>query len=45
MLENIQTARQSNASRLLPVSVFHEATQQRLSLTKFLKTEEKSTVF
>jgi hypothetical protein len=40
-LESIQTARNSNLTRL---SVFYEATQQKLALTKFISKEEKSTV-
>jgi hypothetical protein len=44
-IENLQIARQMNASlkpRLL--SVFREATQQKLSIKKFIATEENITV-
>lgn len=43
-LQTIQEARGSSFSRLLPLSVFHEATQQRLALSKFIANEEKLTV-
>ena len=45
VLENLQTSRSQNRAIKIPkLSVFHEATQQKLALKKFISKEENSDV-
>lgn len=45
ILDSIQTARLQNKQLKFPkISIFHEATQQKLAIKKFISNEENLTV-